>query len=259
MVTRWPVGRLPSMNTASSRISFDWLSSSATAGTLPSGSVRLAQSAKVSAPVERVAIYVLPLRFLRRIQARCKIAARLRIGRCPCGHKPVFTDCFTCPDKCPDQFGMVSQPCFVEKGLEFRRAKSRQGLLRDSEVFRQLLAAELLVRLRRLLPFAMHFRNCLLLHFGELGRNRVQDLLRTFLRQIQFARHAFISSDDFRREGLSFRCLELILLRRGGRLDCFGGAICRFGGFRCPCLGGGCRSAFNICRIDSGIGCCRFA
>ena len=39
-----PVGRLPSMNTASSRISLDCDSSSATTGTLPSGSSRLAQS-----------------------------------------------------------------------------------------------------------------------------------------------------------------------------------------------------------------------
>src|SRR3569832_2496261 len=102
MVTRWPVGRLPSTKTASSRISLDCDSSSATTGTLPSGSRRLAQSARVSAPVERVAILSSYLVFrLIRIQARRQILPALRTFARACKHELVLTDSFA---------GLVKRP-----------------------------------------------------------------------------------------------------------------------------------------------------
>ena len=45
--SRWPVGRLPSIHSMSSRISLRWLSSSATSAIEPSGARFLAKSASV--------------------------------------------------------------------------------------------------------------------------------------------------------------------------------------------------------------------
>src|SRR3569832_2421995 len=69
--------------------------SSATTGTLPFGSRRLAQSARVSAPVERVAILSSYLVFrLIRIQARRQILPALRTFARACRHELVLTDSF---------------------------------------------------------------------------------------------------------------------------------------------------------------------
>jgi hypothetical protein len=49
MVTRWPVGRLPSIHSADSTTSFFWARISAMAAIEPSGSIRLATSRRVTA------------------------------------------------------------------------------------------------------------------------------------------------------------------------------------------------------------------
>src|SRR3569832_1654981 len=142
MVTRWPVGRLPSTKTASSRISLDCDSSSATTGTLPSGSRRLAQSARVSAPVERVAILSSYLVFrLIRIQARRQILPALRTFARACRHELVLTDSFAGLVKRPDQFRMVAKAGFVQQRAQLGGAESVQRFLGHREVFGQPLAA----------------------------------------------------------------------------------------------------------------------
>src|SRR3569832_2511906 len=134
MVTRWPVGRLPSTKTASSRISLDCDSSSATTGTLPSGSSRLAQSARVSAPVERVAILSSYLVFrLIRIQARRQLLPALRTFARACRHELVLSDSFAGLVKRPDQFLMVAKAGFVQQRAQLggagggRRGRGRRG------------------------------------------------------------------------------------------------------------------------------------